>query len=47
MVKKGIDIFSGNFKLPNKQGLYNIKYDAVDNVENLSKNSYKTVIFRQ
>ena len=35
--------YSGNFKLPNKQGLYNIKYDAIDNVENLSKNYYKTV----
>ena len=37
------NIYSGNFKLPNKQGLYNIKYDAIDNVENLSKNYYKTV----
>ena len=37
------NIYSGNFKLPNKQGLYNIKYDAIDNLENLSKNYYKTV----
>ena len=35
--------YSGNFKLPSQQGLYNIKYDAIDNVENLSKNYYKTV----
>ena len=35
--------YSGTFKLPAKQGLYNIKYDATDNVENLSKNYYKTV----
>jgi hypothetical protein len=35
--------YSGNFKLPSEQGLYNIKYDAIDNVENLSKNYYKTV----
>jgi len=35
--------YSGNFKLPSIQGLYNIKYDAIDNVENLSKNYYKTV----
>jgi len=37
------NIYSGHFHLPNKQGLYTIKYDAIDNVENLSKNYYKTV----
>ena len=35
--------YSENFKLQSEQGLYNIKYDAIDNVENLSKNYYKTV----
>ena len=35
--------YSQNFKLPNKQGIYTIKYNAVDNVENISKNSYKTL----
>ena len=37
------NIYSSQFNLPNKQGLYTIKYDAIDNVENLSKNYYKTV----
>ena len=35
--------FDSNFNLPNKLGVHTVKYDANDNVENLSGNSYLTV----
>lgn len=35
--------FSNNFNLPNELGLHTVKYDANDNVENLSGNTYLTV----
>ena len=35
--------YSGNFKFPNKSGLHTLKYDANDNVENLSANEYLRV----
>ncbi len=40
---KDRNTFSSDFKLPNELGVHTIKYDANDNVENLSKNHYLTV----
>ena len=35
--------YSSDYKFPDKKGVHTIKYDATDNVENLSPNKYKTV----
>ncbi len=35
--------FSSNFTMPNTKGVHTVKYDANDNVENLSGNTYLTV----
>ena len=35
--------FTKDFNMPNKRGVHTIKYDANDNVENLSGNTYLTV----
>ena len=38
-----LNTFSGNFNLPDQYGRYSIKYDANDNVDNLSANKYLNV----
>lgn len=38
-----LNTYSSAFSLPNSLGLYSIKYDANDNVDNLSANKYQTV----